>query len=89
MENLHWVGRFGIANGGIESFGLEVKFRNWKRTFFCSILPCLIKKRYFRYCKVILKECFYHSMIRIVKNSDHFLKRAEKFKYISSILIIG
>jgi hypothetical protein len=42
MENLHWVGRVGIASGGIESFGLEVKFRNWKRTFLCSILQCIL-----------------------------------------------
>ena len=42
MENLHWVGRVGIASGGIESFGLEVKFRNWKRTFLCSLLQCIL-----------------------------------------------
>jgi hypothetical protein len=42
MENLHWVGRFGKASGGLESFGLESIFRNWKRMFFCSILQCIL-----------------------------------------------
>jgi leukotriene-A4 hydrolase len=42
MENLHWVGRFCKASGGIESFEIELKFRNWKRSFLCSILQCIL-----------------------------------------------
>jgi len=42
MENLHWVGRFRKASGGLESFGIEVKFRNWKRSFLFSILQCIL-----------------------------------------------
>jgi hypothetical protein len=42
MEKLHWVGLFHKAVGGIESFGMVVKFRNWKRSFLCSILQCIL-----------------------------------------------
>jgi len=42
MENLHWIGRYSKASGEIESFGIELKFRNWKRSFLCSILQCIL-----------------------------------------------
>ena len=42
MENLHWIGRYRKASGEIESFGIEAKFRNWKRSFLCSILQCIL-----------------------------------------------
>ena len=39
---MHWIGRYSKASGEIESFGIELKFRNWKRSFLCSILQCIL-----------------------------------------------